>query len=196
MGISFDIPSLSPVEHAIQGAWGPNTTLGRTVVANIFSQNSSLSPSYDLAFGRAVDNRAEPTDGSFLIGSHAPGRESVAQAPKLPVAAQNSWFVELDGFSVNGVNYTLPINSNASSTTNKIVALLDSGTTGATMTTDMADFISRGIPGAIQKDGAWLVPCYSSANVTFYFGYVLSVGKLIAIASPKLQRSRIPCPSS
>lgn len=172
LGIGFAFTGRSKVNDVIQQAWGPNTTLGQPLLASLFRQNASLPASFDIELGRVRDQQTF-ADGSFLIGAHAPGRAAVEHAPQVQVKVQGQWSVLLDGLSANGRNYTFRPAQNSRTPHGSLIAVLDTGSTAASLPADAVDFIFSGIQGAVQlSNGSWYAPCYSAANVTLYFGLV------------------------
>lgn len=174
LGLAYD-GQVSVIERTIQSTWGANSTLGRTVLANIFTQNASIEPYYDVLLGRSNDLEENP-EGSFTIGAHAPGSEDIVDAPILPVAEglPGRWAIALEGMSVNGMNYTLDASLSNNTRPGTIAAEMDTGSTASVLPKGMVDFIYGYIPGSLQIGDKWMVPCASGANLTFIFGQVQS----------------------
>ncbi|GJE94322.1 acid protease [Phanerochaete sordida] len=170
MGISFDTVRISPIEKAIQDAWGSETILGRTVMSSIFAQNSSLQPSYDLLLNREWDVENGDEDGAFVIGYHDPAYAAVAQAPQIPRVLDHFWTGLVDGMKVNGQDIPLPPSSFANATEGSLVAVFDSGTSNLAMPVELVDAVHAGINGSVKVNGTWYLPCYNSANVSFSIG--------------------------
>lgn len=172
LGVSMDLTSADMTEWKIKSAWGNDTTLGRSPLANIFHRNMSSKPFFDVSLGRALDLDQDP-DSIFVIGDHAPGFASVEQAPKLLQEVPGRWTAVVDGLSVNGINFTSANSSQAERPTplvGNFTALMDTGTNWAFVPPEIADFIYGNIPGAVHSSGLWYVPCNSGANLTWYIG--------------------------
>lgn len=148
-----------------------DTTLGNTVLHNIFAQNHSTSPFFDIALGRKDDIESDGT-GMFLVGSHAPGFEAVGKAPVLPTPPDVQWVVPLDGVKLNGDPLPLGRSSIPSAPDGKHIVLLDTGTSVTFMPDAIVDAIYQSIPGSIKALGRWFSPCQGAANVSFVFGCV------------------------
>lgn len=172
LGIAFDDDSESNVERDIQNAWGQETTLGRTVLSNLFAQNSSLGTFFDLAIGRASDLEEADFDGTVIIGEHPDAFAAVAQQPKIYQESRGQWAGFIDGFMVNGQNISAQSGIDGVPA-GQLLALFDSGTSAADVPAAVANAIYQAIPGSISVNDTWYVPCYSSANVTVVIGYVV-----------------------
>lgn len=171
LGIAFDLAIADATEGAIMQAWGNGTTLGRTPIANILNQNQSTQPFFDVSLGRSGDLE-EFSEGLFVVGEHAPQFAAVEQAPILPQATLGRWSAVVDGFSVNGQNFTFTTKSEVSTVpAGKLVGFFDTGTSLPEIPPDAADFIYGNIPGSVRDNGTWYVPCQSGANLTWYLGY-------------------------
>ena len=162
------------MEYTIQRAWGNGTTVGRTVLSNVFAQNSSLAPFFDLSLGRALDLEDNGYDGTLLIGTHAPEFAAITQAPQVArVGLANGpgqWLGYVDGFMINGRNLSLAPSAVKGTPSGKLVALFDSGTSNAAVSPELVDTIGAAIPGSIKVNGTWLTPCYSAVNLTVGIG--------------------------
>ncbi|KIP07540.1 hypothetical protein PHLGIDRAFT_35388 [Phlebiopsis gigantea 11061_1 CR5-6] len=170
LGIAFDLRILDSTEDALKRAWGNDTTLGRTPLANILSQNQSIKPVFDVSLGRSSD-LDEYSEGLFVIGQHAPQFAAVEQAPILPQVTDGRWSALVDGFSVNGQNFTFTTKSEVSDVPDgKLVAFLDTGTSLPEIPSEAVDFIYGSIPGSVSDNGTWYIPCQSGANLTWYLG--------------------------
>ncbi|GJE94321.1 acid protease [Phanerochaete sordida] len=171
LGVSFSTDNLSRIERTIHRAWGKSSTLGRSVMANIFAQNASMEASYDLTLGRKVDDEeSSSAGGTFIIGYHDPRYSNITQAPQIPKVVADEWAGYLDGMTVNGENIPLPASHIAHTPPGKLVALFDSGTSNVLVPPSLADAVYSQIAGSIKVGDSWLIPCYSAANVTFVIG--------------------------
>ncbi|GJE99241.1 acid protease [Phanerochaete sordida] len=169
LGVSFDSDLESEVDQTVHRAWGEDVTLGRTTMANLFAQNSSLQPSYDLLLNRVVDLEGG-ANGAFVVGYHDPAYAAVARAPQIPRVVDHQWAGYLDGMKVNGQDIPLPPSAIANTTEGKLVALFDSGTSDLVIPGDLADAIYGTINGSIKVNDTWFAPCYDSANISFTIG--------------------------
>lgn len=169
----MDLEILDSTQAAIKAAWGNDTTLGRSPLANIFNQNTSTKPVFDVSLGRSSD-LDEFSDGVFVIGTHAPEYASVEQAPKLPQITEGRWSTVVDGLSVNGKNLTFTTKPELPTVpAGKLSAYMDTGTSFPEVPAEIANFIYGNIPGSVNSNGTWFVPCQSGANLTWYLGCVL-----------------------
>ena len=172
LGIAFDLALRDSTEATIHRAWGNDSTLGRTPIANILAQNTSIAPVVDVSLGRVHDLQ-DVANGTFLIGEHAPGFEAVEQAPVLPQTIVGRWSTVVDSFSVNGQNFTFTTKPKSQGVpANKLFAFMDTGTALPEIPQDAVDFIYGSIPGSVQNNGIWYLPCSNAANLTWYIGYV------------------------
>ena len=193
MGVGFDFDAEYTIEDTLRSHWGDNTPLSRSPLANIFAQNTSLRPFYDVALGR-VGDLDEYSRGSFIIGAHAPGFSAVEQAPKLPRVGDGRWTVLIDGIAVNGKNFTFKGKSKVKGVPEgKLLGLLDSGASVPSIPEDAADFLYGSILGSVKHNGLWFVPCEASANVTWYIGYVLAAIFARTHADDRTQWPGFPC---
>lgn len=173
LGLAFDDTNLSPINAALEDAFGGGTTLGRTPISNVFAQNPTTPNAFDVLLDRSSDLDTSST-GTFLIGEHAPTyADAVAAAPRLPRQAVGRWSVPLDGMAVNGA----PVRFNASSVdgvpAGKLAVLLDTGFSYPPLPPPAVDAIYASIPGAVKFSDdfpQWIVPCTNATNVTFTFG--------------------------
>ena len=169
MGLAFDTFAVSATELRLKSSWGNDTTLGRTPLSNIFAQNTSLQRLFDMTLGRS-DDLSPANEGMLFVGVHAPGFDSVTQAPVLHNVAPGTWSAYIDAMSVNGRN--IPLGQSILSTTpqGKLAALIDSGTNNVVLSQELANAIYESIPGTVSQPDGSLVPCAGAANVTFTIG--------------------------
>lgn len=198
LGLSFNVDQASPINAAIKGNYGDGATWGHSVLHNIFDQHPD-QPNY-LAIDLARTHDWEDTDGgSFGIGEVEQKYASVLNAPKLPQHPKGGsrWTVLLDGVKVDGSSVALQ-SSIAGVPAGRMQALLDTGDPTAMMPSFLRDAIYSSIPGAVfwdTEDGerVWIVPCNTTTNVVFTFGYVTEC-VLGAVSEGFFQRGRVPCP--
>lgn len=173
LGMSFDDITLSPVNAEIEKNFGADSTLGRSTIANIFAQNPNTPNSFDVALDRA-DDLDDTSTGTFLIGEHATGYETITSQPKLPRLFPGRWTAGLQGMNVQGNSIPIPTSNVSGAPSGQIVMLLDTGFSLPPLPPPMVDAIYSTIPGAVQftENPAlqWIVPCNGSTNVTFNFG--------------------------
>ncbi|KAI6013505.1 acid protease [Pisolithus microcarpus] len=81
------------------------------------------------------------------------------------------WAIHMTGFSVNGTNLT-PMPTYPTLTDNSSIALLDVGTTGIYGPYQDVTRLYSLISGSrlVDESGQWVVPCTSSATISFTFG--------------------------
>lgn len=170
----MDSISAAVIESKIKSVWGNDTILGRSPLANILNQDTSKQPLVDISFDR-LDDLDESPGGVLLIGTHAPGFAAVEQAPRLPPVVQNRWSALVDGLSVNGENFTFTTQPKLSTVpAGKLAAFMDTGTGLPEVPPEVANFIYSNIPGAVNANGTWFIPCNGGANLTWYLGCVVS----------------------
>lgn len=174
MGLSF--LTLSWVNYELQS--GPSTspsssTPGANPIYNIFAQNPSASPFFDMQLHRATD-AAEAPSGSLIVGTHMSGFESVGAQPHLPLAVPGRLGVVLDEMRVNGKAFAFAKSVVPGLASGKIAAVIDSGYTYPPLPPAAVDFIYSSIPGSVffTRGGNWIVPCNETTDVTFTFGCV------------------------
>lgn len=185
MGIAFDNNVLDATEATIKQAFGNDSTLGRTVLSNIIAQNNASSPSFDILLGR-VGDLDNVSNGTFVIGQHDPRFSAVATATVLPRATTARWSAFIDGLSVNGQNFTFNLTSRAGNAPGgKLVGFLDTGTSLPMVPAEVAQMIYGSVPGAVNDNNTWFVPCHTGANLTWFLGYVSSL--LIRLPSANVQ---------
>ena len=142
------------------------------MLSNLFAQNDTLEPFFDLSLGRSDDIEDADYTSTWFIGSHSPEFAAIEDAPRIPQVSEHLWAGLVDGFMVNGRNISLGQSVVAGTAPGKLVAVLDSGTSNAMVPVDLADAIYGGIPGNLKVNGTWYVPCYIGVNVTIVIGYV------------------------
>ncbi|EAU80448.2 hypothetical protein CC1G_12113 [Coprinopsis cinerea okayama7 len=174
LGLGFDQSFASPINLAIRQRYGANSTLGQSVLKNIFTQDPSHPNFVALDFTRA-DDLEDTVGGTFSIGEYAEEWAAVRNATKLPQYPENGlrWTTLLEGISVDGENLTLR-STIRNVPEGHLVALLDTGDPTASMSFDLVDEIYSRVPGAVlYEDGfqrLWILPCNTTTSVAFHFG--------------------------
>lgn len=179
LGLSFDYAQASPINTQIQQIYGADASWGRSVLRNIFEQNPT-QPNFIALDLTRTDDLEDTAGGSFTISEYedddyAQAVEGAPVLPQFPVGGTR-WTVLLDGLYVDQV----PVELNSAINevpAGKLQTLLDSGDPTATVPIAFMDAIYSKIPGAVQyTDGAthlWMLPCNTTTDVEFVFGYVL-----------------------
>ncbi|KAI0652538.1 aspartic peptidase domain-containing protein [Trametes meyenii] len=175
LGMAFDYNGAICLNFTLSYGLDAAGELCRAPITNIWAQNPSVPPYFDILLSRAdaLANADAAGDGLFLIGQHAPGYERVAAAPKLPRVDVQHWSVALDGVSINGAPFAFNGSAVAGAPPDTVIATLDTGATLAVVPAALAEAVYGSIPGSVLVEGAqsfWAVPCNSSANVTATFG--------------------------
>ncbi|KAG6844198.1 hypothetical protein H0H87_008984 [Tephrocybe sp. NHM501043] len=172
-GLSFDQPDASPINHAIQTAYGATATWGASVLKNIFAQNAS-QPNFiavDLARTQDLESTA---GGSFNIGEYEPTYASVVSAPKIPIYPPNAsrWTGLLDGITINNATVELGKSVIADTPKGKAVALFDTGSPGGVFSNAIMREIYSRIEGAAFDDvlSMWIIPCTATPEVEVVLG--------------------------
>lgn len=175
LGLGFNTDDgASPILSAVIDAYH-NSTRGRSPLGNIFYQDKSLPNFISIMLGRSGD-LDENSDGMFTISEYVHGFENIGNMPKLEqydTGSQARWTVLMDGVSVNGKN--IPLSSSLKGVPKgKSVTLLDTGATQARLPKTIVHTIYGSMPNAIfdKLHGYWIVPCNSTSDVRFTFGYV------------------------
>lgn len=168
------VPSV--IKAQLQAAYGNDTTLGESVISNIYQQNTTLPNFFDIHIGRSSD-LADVSEGLFSIGEHVPGFEAIDARPKLPRVSAGRWGVPLDAFELNG--HAVPFQNVSvvpGAPEGSLIAVLDTGATNALVPQYLVDAIYNSIPGSIFDASIqqWAVPCDGAANLTVFLGYVVA----------------------
>lgn len=175
LGLAFQHGNVSPINIAVKKKYGKDATWGRSVLHNIFDRNPSEPNFIAIDLARS-DDLEDTLGGSFDIGEYNEKYAAVAQAPKLAQFPKggNRWATLLDGVTVDGA--AVKLKSTAKGVPKgKMQALLDTGDPTAIIPVSLFDGIYSKIPGAVlwvneKKTRRWLVPCNSTASVSFNFG--------------------------
>ena len=151
-------------------------TSAQSVMANMFTQHSSIPHLIGLALERSDDG--EETAGGYLtIGEYDPKYSNVTYTPKVPVTPTSAsrWTIALDAMTINGKRFAL---SSAVKGTKKgqAIALIDSGTSLAYIPSDAVNAIYSQFNGSVHVKTAdqdtWFVPCLAQVNLSFTFACV------------------------
>ena len=110
IGLSFDNAIASPINAEIEKAFGTESTLGRSPLANLFAQNPDLPNSFDVRLDRSSDLEDVST-GTFLISEHLEEFAQITSQPKLQRVADRRWSITLDKMTVNGYQFSFPQSS-------------------------------------------------------------------------------------
>lgn len=172
MGLAFDDINLSPINNAIQTAYGNGSTLGLTPISQIFLQNPDASNSFDIRLDRTGD-LDETASGTLLISEHDPEFANITNQPRLPRQVDGRWVIQLDGMSVNGESATFNSSLISNIPDGKLGMLMDSGFSFPPLPPALIDMIYSSIPGAVKLSDSfpqWIVPCDGATNLTFTLG--------------------------
>ncbi|RXW19701.1 hypothetical protein EST38_g6147 [Candolleomyces aberdarensis] len=172
LGLSFNVLSASPINDAVQTAYGSQATWGHSVLQNIFDQHPD-EPNFVAIDLARTDDLEDVAGGSFAIGEYDERYASVVNAPKLPQYPKGGdrWTTLLEGVKVDGVDVALKSKLQGVPA-GRLLALLDTGDPTAIMPTYLLDAIFSKVPGAVsvKSEGVWVVPCNTTTSVSFVFG--------------------------
>ncbi|KAK7052765.1 Six-hairpin glycosidase [Favolaschia claudopus] len=192
LGLGFDTPGSSRINAAVLQAQGAASTVGNSVLSNIFAENATGSHYIGISLSRTGDEEGT-ADGSLTIAEYDSDYAAVANAPKLPQTPANSgvWSVVLDGLSVGGKKINWPTRLTTAVPSGKNIVLLDTGTTNILMPGEQVNAIYSAIPGAVFSPNSniplaqfsttrdvWVVPCTATPSVVASFGYDFPVHPL------------------
>ncbi|OJT08816.1 hypothetical protein TRAPUB_322 [Trametes pubescens] len=174
IGMAFNAPEASAIIRTLSTALGADAgaQLGNTPMPRLFAQQPDLPDSFDVLLGR-TDGLGDTAQGTFLIGQHADGFEQVADAPQLTsVGSPDHWSVVLDAMNINGRPFAFDASTFQGVPQGKVVALLDTGFSLPPIPAAAVDALYSSIEGAAfdSNSGLWIVPCNSSASLSFVFG--------------------------
>lgn len=174
LGLSFDDVRASRINNYVMSVTDGRSTAGRSFWSNIFAQEPDLPNFLALDLARTL-NMEDISGGSFYVGEYAARWSAVKDAPKLPrYPAQGSrWTTLLEGISLDGRN--LSLSSQLEGTPREsMVALIDTGDPRTHLPSELINQIYSRIPGAAlygdEEDAFWIVPCNTTAALSFYFG--------------------------
>ncbi|KII87068.1 hypothetical protein PLICRDRAFT_243487 [Plicaturopsis crispa FD-325 SS-3] len=148
----------------VHGTFADKSATVKSPLTALFSQQPTKKHNFiGLALERSA-NMENVAGGILSIGAYDPRFPLISRSQPIPLASPPRWTIPLSGLSVNGRAVPLP--------SAKRVALIDSGTTFASLPAPLVDAIYGAIPGAryLSKSNTWAVPCLSAAKVAFAFG--------------------------
>ena len=183
LGMAFDNGRIA---ETFQMAWGAQASeqLGRAFITNVFAMNTSVPNNFDVQLGR-VDGPNDVSIGTFIISAHETGYEDVAEAPKLPRVRPDHWSLILDEMRINGEAFAFNKSSVPGVPQGKVIAVLDTGFSLPPLPQAAVDAIYSKIPGAAFWNApiinSWIIPCNSSTDLSFYFGYVVQFSSVASV---------------
>ncbi|KAL4250345.1 peptidase A1 family protein [Abortiporus biennis] len=164
-------------------------------IENVFTQKSNDQDFFDILLGRSND-LDDVNEGRFMIGEHAPGFENIQSQPKLFRQSSQYWDVSMQSVTVNGIMKAAPKSNVNGTPAGNIVTVLDTGFSLPPLPPVMVDAIYSNFPGSVFFDdgaaGQWIIPCMSSANVTFTVGgqsfpiHPLDLTRIMSLPLPDL----------
>ena len=123
--------------------------------------------------------------GTFIISAHETGYEDVAESPKLPRVRPDHWSLILDEMRINGEAFAFNKSSVPGVPQGKVIAVLDTGFSLPPLPQAAVDAIYSKIPGAAFWNSpiinSWIIPCNSSTDLSFYFGYVVQCSSVASV---------------
>lgn len=168
LGLGFT--RLSSIDSFLNGT---NSSAGRSLLYNLFSDNPSQPNFVAFALERSQDP-ANDVSGSFSVGEYDPDYSVVANNTAIstwPINSPKRWNVLLDAIIVGGTTIT-PTTTVVGAPSNKAVVLLDSGTSYTYAPTDICNAIYENVDGAYFDSnlGQWIVPCSTEIDMALQFG--------------------------
>ncbi|KAJ6536904.1 aspartic peptidase domain-containing protein [Mycena capillaripes] len=213
LGLGFDLPGASRINDAVQTAKGATSTIGQSVLSNIFAQNPTGSDYIAISLSRTGDQEGT-ADGSLTISEYDSDYEAVQNAPKISQVPPGSvaWTVPLDGLSVGGQKIAWSSTVTAAPAGKNIV-LLDTGTTNILLPAAQMNAIYSAIPGAVLAPNSrtiplvqfstttdvWVVPCTAQVEIVATFGgqdfpiHPLDVTDMQVLTTPDGSRNFTVC---
>lgn len=176
LGLAFDYESNVDLELLLQ--WGPNQTLGRSFMSNLFAQDPSSPNLITFQLGRAEDPEANP-EGVFTIGEIDGQFANIMNEPQLQrypnyknLSEPPRWSVVMDGMTINGEPFAFNTSGVPGVPAGSQVAILDTGYTFPPIPPAAVDAIYSSINGAYfdESSGLWITPCENSTSLEFQFG--------------------------
>ncbi|KAK7681853.1 hypothetical protein QCA50_015200 [Cerrena zonata] len=162
-------PNLSTIDPTLQSA---NSTVdGSAFLDNVFAYYPD-EPNF-ITFMLSRSEMGTVDGGEFTIGDVVQNFSAITDTPKLPVLADDAWFIFMDAVEINDITMYGGSQGNPKFTVpdNQTIALLDTGTSLATAPRAYVDAIYN-VTGAKFDDesGFYIVPCDTKINVTMVFG--------------------------
>jgi hypothetical protein len=185
IGLGFDNPKVG-IQNALTQAGQDGTTIGKSVLSNIFDMNPDKGRFFALSLSRERDAR-DSAPATLHISEYATRYESVQYEPIRPVypPTETNWNLLSKGFSVNGRPLSLVANDKTVPGGNILIGL-DTGNPGVCTRPEIREAIYSQIPGAVLSKNSsipsrnfrvdqdiWVVPCNASLNLTMDFKYVV-----------------------
>lgn len=167
VGLGFT--SLSTVDALVNQT---DASSGRSLLFNAFQDNPN-EPNF-IAFSLQRNSDTNDEEGIFSIGEVEPAYASImdtASIPTFPPQSPSRWSLLMDAFLV-GTNVVSLSTTVSGAPLNKAVALVDTGTSYSYVSTDVANAIYGGVPGAKLDTslGQWVVPCDAEINIAIQIG--------------------------
>ncbi|KAJ7085507.1 aspartic peptidase domain-containing protein [Mycena belliarum] len=157
-------------ESEINEVFPSDSTVGQPLLYNIFDMTPEQENFISFSLSRSDDLEGSAA-ARFTINELDETYAAVANEPKVPIFPENTvvWGVPVDGISIDGVNITLksivPGAPNGS-----LIAIMDTGTPGASLPPDILYALYSRIPGASVSVGdseiLFVIPCNTSSVVT------------------------------
>lgn len=179
LGLAFDLGSSVFIDTT--EAIGKASLMGRSFMSRVFAQDPSTPNMITVLLGRSFDEDG-PEEGAFTIGEYVQGLENVSEQTKLYRTPSQTdltdtphWSILMDRMTVNGQQFQFNKSSVAEAGPGQQVVILDTGFTFSQIPPAAVDFIYSSIPGAWfnQTSGLWVLPCESTTQLSFTFGYGL-----------------------
>ncbi|KAJ7054457.1 aspartic peptidase domain-containing protein [Mycena amicta] len=167
VGLGFDSPQSAVIPATLTAAGQDGSTEGKSLLSNIFDSSPDKERIFGLSLSRAGDRR-ESAEARLDIGEVDAQHQDVLTAPVLPSDPQGCSTLEYS------VRWHLR---------QRLVTLIDSGTTNISPPIEVVNAVYSSIPGAVLAKNAtqliihesatldtWVVPCGTAIRVTAKFG--------------------------
>jgi hypothetical protein len=152
-----------------------STVAGQPFLNNLFASNTSLPNFISFVLNRNIDSNATAPDGVFTVAEIEEGYEDINNVNSISVfpPGKNEWAVLLDAMIANGKPMTLPssVETAVPVPSNKLVALLDTGTATIRAPTSLVNAFYSKVTGshAISLGSTdaqfWVMPCDGGSTV-------------------------------
>ncbi|KAM5543963.1 hypothetical protein V8D89_002580 [Ganoderma adspersum] len=171
MGMAFDVGA---IYGTVQQAWGMDAAdrLALSPLNALFAQSPSSPHNFDILLFRQPELDSVGK-GVLIISAHAEGFDSPANPPQLPRVGSENWNIVMDSMKINGQVFSFNSSVVPGVPSGSTVAALDSGSSFPSLPPAAVNAIYGSIPGALYDETSqdWFVPCNSSMNLTFVFGF-------------------------
>ncbi|KAF7363026.1 Acid protease [Mycena venus] len=139
----------SPIQETLKSS-NLDPSPGASFLSNIFDQSPDQQNFLGVSLSR-TDDLEGSADASFLINEVDPNYANVVSAPAIPLfpGTNGRWSVLIDGISVDGVSIPVTPSTVQDAPAGKVVALMDTGTPGASFPADFLDRLFGAIPGSV-----------------------------------------------